>query len=457
MDLTTLFAFVFVLGVVVVVHEAGHFFVAKAVGVWCKVFSVGFGPKLLRKQIGETEYALSAIPFGGYVKMAGEGALEDLQDMGSGAPADDIGPGGESIPPERFFTTKNTWQRMAVIVAGPAMNLVLALGICIGLIWANGVTYVPELTLGWVDEGGPAEVAGLQVGDRLIALDGVPVESFNDVANRLRDAVDEGATPVSIGFLRGAEQLNVSLTPEVDDETGLWSVGMRPRQTTKVGKVWRDGPAHRAGIRTGDVIVAIEGQPVTEFSQIADVVNEAIGEPLHVVWERDGRELSADITPEADERMNAEGEIEEVGRIFFEPYTHMRQVGFAEAAMLGGEWTWGMASQTVGFLKVLLSGGASRDSVSGPLRIAQFSGEMIRWGFDYLLRFLALFSVNLCILNLLPIPVLDGGQAMFVLYEMILGRRPNLRVQMVATQVGFVLLLLVMAWVLTMDVLNLVS
>jgi len=345
MDLNTLFAFVFVLGVVVVVHEAGHFFVAKAVGVWCKVFSVGFGPKLLRKQIGETEYALSAIPFGGYVKMAGEGALEDLQDMGSGTPADDIGPGGESIPPERFFTTKNTWQRMAVIVAGPAMNLVLALVICIGLIWSKGVAYMPELTLGWVEEESPAAAAGLAVGDRLISMDGLPLESFDEVFERLQESVDAGAKPVEIGFLRGEEQLYAKLTPEIDEESGGWNVGMRPRQTTRVGRVWEDGPAHRAGIRMGDVIVAIDGKPVTEFSQIADIVNEATGQPLHVVWDRDGRELSADITPEADERMNADGEIEEVGRIYFEPYTHMREVGFREAAVMGTTWTWRMAAQ----------------------------------------------------------------------------------------------------------------
>ena len=146
-----------------------------------------------------------------------------------------------------------------------------------------------------------------------------------------------------------------------------------------------------------------------------------------------------------------------VGRIFYEPYMENRSVSLATAVSLGSRATWGTVEQTARFLRILLTGGASKDTLSGPLRIAQYSGEMVRWGFDRLLLFLALFSVNLFLLNLLPIPVLDGGHAVFILYEMVVGKRPNERLQTMATQVGFVFLLLVMAWVVAMDLLHVVG
>ena len=169
MSLETLLAFVFVLGVVIVIHEGGHFLVAKAVGIYCKTFSVGFGPKILKRRFGETEYALSAIPFGGYVKMAGEGAMEEVQDSGTGERTTDLDPDGNPIPEHRWFSSKTTWQRMAVVVAGPLMNLVLALFLTIGVVWVQGVTVNPVTTVGEVVER--HQPLGFLVLDVLAAFD----------------------------------------------------------------------------------------------------------------------------------------------------------------------------------------------------------------------------------------------------------------------------------------------
>jgi regulator of sigma E protease len=467
MTLTTLLAFAFVLGVVVVVHESGHFFVAKAVGIYCKTFSVGFGPKLLRRRYGETEYAISAIPFGGYVKMAGEGVMEDIQDAGTGGDgSQDLDADGQPIPPARYFSSKSTWQRMAVVVAGPLMNLVLALVVCIGVVWIKGVPTHPITTVGTVDEittvgtvdeEGPAAAAGIVDGDTIERVAGQPVTTWEETMDAVLAEAQAGRLPMRIDLIHDGQPQTVQYTPVRDDEDGRWDLGMWYRQDTRVGRVRKGGPADRAGLQHGDRIVSIDGKEVKTFSEIADIVNNSIDTPLQITWMRGDREITATVTPVADEVPVSLKETKTVGLIYYEPYVENQRHGLAWAVGRGSDVTWGMVSQTAGFLKTLVSGGASKDSVSGPLRIAQFSGQMAAWGFDRLLLFLSLFSVNLFLLNLLPVPVLDGGHAMFILYEMVLGRRPNQRVQMMATQVGFVALLLLMAWVITMDVLHVVS
>lgn len=456
MSIETLFAFVFVLAAVVVLHELGHFLVAKAVGVYCKTFSVGLGPKLLKKRIGETEYALSAFPLGGYVKMAGEGAMEAVQDAGTGEAAGDYDADGRPIPPERWFSSKTPLQRMAVVVAGPLMNLVLALVVTIGVVAVQGVTVQPVTTVGEVAADSPAADAGLQVGDRIVAVAGEPVDSWGAVVNGLIEAYERAHQPVDVEVERGGRHLHLAFTPR-QDENGRWELGLRYLQDTRVGNVKKGGPAWKAGLRRGDVIVSIDGKPVHRYGEIAEIVNESIDKPLQVVWKRGEEIIEATIVPEPAEVAVSYSEVKTIGRIYYEEYTEQRKVDLGTAIQLGSRATWGMVQQTAGFLKVLVTGGASKDAVSGPLRIAQFSGEMVRWGFDRLLLFLALFSVNLFLLNLLPVPVLDGGHAVFILYEMITRRRPDERVQAMATQVGFVALLLLMAWVLTMDVLHVVG
>jgi regulator of sigma E protease len=452
MNLEQILAFVFVLGVVIVIHEGGHFLVAKAVGIYVKTFSVGFGPKLLRYRWKGTEYALSAVPFGGYVKMAGEGVMEEIQDAGTGGEVD---VDGVVIPESQYFSSKNPWQRMAVVVAGPVANLLLALVVCIGLAWGRGVPIIPTTTLGEVVEDSPAATAGLQPGDTILSVAGEEVSDWGAVVNLIVEESQAERFPIQMSYEREGSVAQVSVTPEKNAESGFWRVGIDYRRDTKVGKVKKEGPAWRAGLREGDVVVSIDGEPMLDYGQIATLVNESIDTPLEIVWMRGDQEFRATVVPESAEGPTPDLEsVRTIGRIQYEPYREMRSVSMAEAITLGSGATWRMVDSTVSFLGKLVTGRASRDAVSGPVRIAQFAGEMVQWGFDYLLGFLALFSVNLFLLNLLPVPVLDGGHAVFIGYELITRRRPNEQVQLVATQVGFVLLLLLMAFVITMDVIK---
>jgi regulator of sigma E protease len=455
MSLEQILAFVFVLGAVIVIHEGGHFLVAKAVGIYVKTFSVGFGPKLLRYRWRGTEYALSAVPFGGYVKMAGEGVMEEIQDAGTGGEVDAE---GVVIPESQYFSSKNPWQRMAVVVAGPVANLLLTLVVCIGLAWGRGVPVIPTTTLGEVAEDSPAAAAGLQSGDEILSVAGQEVSDWGALVDAIVDESEAGRFPIEMRYLRDGRTAEVGVTPTRDAESGRWRVGIDYLPDTRVGKVKKEGPAWRAGLREGDLVVSINGEPMHDYSQIATIVNESIDEPLEIVWTRGDQEFRATVVPEAAEVPTPDLEsVRTIGRIQYEPYREMRPVNLVQAVSLGAGATWRMVDGTVSFLGKLVTGHASRDAVSGPVRIAQFAGEMVQWGFDYLLGFLALFSVNLFLLNLLPVPVLDGGHAVFIGYELVTRRRPNERVQMVATQVGFVLLLLLMAFVITMDVIKVAS
>jgi regulator of sigma E protease len=454
-------AFLLTLGSVVVIHEMGHFLTCKLFGVYVKTFSIGIGPKLLRKRWGETEYAISAIPFGGYVKMAGEGLMEEIQDTGTwqerkyplGTLEGNAEAAGQDdhIPPHRHFHSKPAWQRLLVFIAGPLANLLLAYVLYIVLLVGVGRPQIPFTQVGSVQEGSAAAAAGLLVGDRILAVDGQAVSDWIALEDAILPAAgtpETAAPAVTVTFERDGARQDVLLQPAVDPVRGAWSSGLQPWNTT-VGLVQKGGPAHRLGLRKGDVIVSVDGRPVTTFEGIASIVNDRPAEPTEVVWERDGRRLSGLVTPERDEV--APGQFK--GRIFLEQYLTYEKVPFGDG--LGQAWvrTVDTVRTTVSVFDDLWRGKLGLDAVGGPLRIANVAGEMLNWSFAYLIGFVAFFSINLFLLNLLPIPVLDGGHVMFLLLEVARGGRPvPERLQAIATQVGLIVLLLFMVFVVVLDV-----
>lgn len=456
--LAYLVAFVLTLGIVIIVHELGHFAVCKWTGIYVKTFSIGFGPKLLRRRIGETEYTLSVLPFGGYVKMAGEGVLEEIQDTGTGdAHLYPIGTEegdraaaqrDDAIPEDRHFRQKRPWQRLAVVSAGPIANLLLAFVIYTVTVMGSGLLVIPTTTVGEVDPGTPAASAGLRVGDRILTVGGEPVAAWEDVAGDLVPAVGQKPGPVAISYERDGRTRDATFVP-TEDADGRIVLGMEPMDNV-VGLVQKEGPADRIGLERGDRIVALDGKPVTSFRAIARVINASAGVPVSVRWIRNGRTFEHEVTPEASEVMPDST----IGRIFFDRDYASRRVGAFRAVEIGASATWQTIEATVSVLASFFLGHLGIDAVGGPIRIGQVAGEMLRWSFGHLMQFIAFFSVNLFLLNLLPIPVLDGGHVVFILLEVVTRRRVHERVQAIATQVGLIMLLLFMTFVIVVDVLK---
>jgi regulator of sigma E protease len=455
-----LLASIFTLGLVVVVHELGHFLFCKLFGVYVKTFSVGMGPKILTRRWGETEYALSLIPFGGYVKMAGEGMMEEIQDTGTldqrkyplGTEEGNLERAGldDDIPAHRKFLNKPAWQRFLVFVAGPLFNLVLAYVIYTGLFLHNGMPINPITEVGAVAAETPAAMAGVEPGDVVLTVAGQPVSDWYDMLDRLGEASgvsggDSVAAPVAMTLRRGGASVDAEVALR-QDETGRWTFGADPFDNL-VGRVQRNGPADRLGLQRGDRIVEVGGQPVRSHREILAIVQDAADRPLHLVWERDGRRLDGTVTPEAYEVMPDSL----VGRIHYERYQEYESLSLGQALAYGHRQTWLTTSQTARELWRWVRNRMGLESVGGPIRIAQVAGEMARWGFDRLLFFIAFFSVNLFLLNMLPIPVLDGGHVLFLVMEVLRGKPVDERVQGIATQLGLIILLLFMTVVLVQD------
>ncbi len=460
--LITIFAFVFTLGLVIIVHELGHFLFCKFFGIYVKTFSIGIGPKILRKQLGETEYVLSLIPFGGYVKMAGEGIMEEIQDTGTweerkyplGTEEGDreAAETDLNIPSDRHFNNRPAYQRLAVFVAGPLFNLLLAFIVYTGIVLNSGQVEVPVIRVGKVLPDTPAAEAGLRVGDQFLTVAGQRVAVWDDItAGLVQPSLEHpnDPRPVSATVLRNGHIEKVTLTPQYVTEMQHWVIGLQPWDTV-VGLVQRKGPADHLGLKAGDQILALDGEPVTSFAAIAQVINHKPGEEVQLLWERSGHEMEGIVIPK-------EAEIapdSTIGRIFIDrQYVH-RTIGLGQALTVGLRLTWRTMQVTLSVLKQFVTRQLGLEAVGGPIRIGQVAGEMLRWSFSHLMQFIAFFSVNLFLLNLLPIPVLDGGHVLFLVLEVVAGRRVPERIQAIATQVGLIFLLLFMTFVVVVDVLK---
>jgi regulator of sigma E protease len=458
----TILATIVVLGVLIFVHELGHFMTAKAVDIEVPRFSIGFGPRVIGFKRGETEYVISLLPLGGYVKMAGMEEMEAIE----GGPVNTGENAAEAVervegqprtPRPRDFDSKSLPARALVISAGVIMNLLFAFVVFAVLAAVWGVPADPGTRIADIrEEYLPAEAQGLlaiQPGARVTEVNGRAVTTQDELHYELLRA-RAGSTTLTFD---NAPPLTFDL-PSRDEDRGAVIASLDPSSDMRaiLGQI-NPGPGREAGLQTGDTIVQINGQPVTGWHDFVSRIERSAGVPLPFLVGRDGGRVTLTVTPE--ERAFDSGL--RAGRIGVSPLESSRvprdRVGVVEAIGVGAADTWRFTSATVDLLAGMVTGRQSARNIGGPIMIGQMSGQFARAGLQYYLEFMAMLSISLAILNLLPIPVLDGGHLVFLAAEGIRGRPLSYQSRMRLTQVGFVFIILLMLWAVSNDVLRLLG
>lgn len=464
--ITTIVSFILVLGVLIFFHELGHFLMAKWIGIRVERFSLGFGPKIFGFTRKDTDYCVSALPLGGYVKMTGENPNEPL----------------EGKPWE--FSSRAVWERAAVVLCGPCMNLVLAV-LFLGLPFFVG-RQVPaylqkEPVIGWIDSGSPAQKAGFTIGDKILSINEKEVKNWENVETFI---ITHAKTEMTISVKRGEERLSIKATPEEITTLGMGSLGIDRYIPSRIGELTPGFPAEKAGLKPGDTILSIDGQSLNHWYELAGFIHEKPDTPITLKVDRDGEVFDINITPMAfgSEKkvsyikklvvwikglfgfagpqdisgINQEAEGEQYGLIGISPYQEMiiKKYGLLGSITKGFNESIRLLKITFEFLYKMVTGQASPKSLGGPIMIAHVAGEAAKTGLAELIYFMGFLSLQLGILNLLPIPVLDGGHMVFFVIEFIIRKPVSLKIREMAQQVGLTLLVILMVYVFYNDILR---
>ena len=451
----TIVATVIVLGVLIFVHELGHFWAAKAVGIEVQRFSIGLGPKVFGFQRGETEYVLSAIPLGGYVKMGGMD--DEVMDRIEGGEGD----AAPREPSDRDFDSKPVWARTLVISAGVIMNMLFAFGVYTFLAAEYGVQNFASTRIGAVEvaslPAGTEALGSVEAGSRIVSIGGEPTRHWGDVQTGLFEGTPG---PTTIDFVEPSRTVQIRI-PVTEDERRSLVRSLQIWLESGVGFADPGSPAARAGLEAGDRIVAVGGVPMLNWYTLVNEIQVRPGERVELTIDRDGDELIRAVTLNAEEVTRLDGTTAVVGRAGIRPPAIdlvYDDVTIAEAVGVGYRETVAVTGLITGFLKDLVTGGVSPRSVGSIVTIGEASGQAAAAGFDTFLRFMALFSVNLAVLNLLPIPVLDGGHLVFLAVEAIRGGRGlTVEQRLKWSNAGFLVIVGIMLWALSNDFLRLLG
>jgi len=423
---TTIVSFLFVLGVLIFVHELGHFLAARRLGVRVLTFSLGFGPKILKFTRGDTEYCVSAIPLGGYVKMAGESP----DDPRSGAPDE--------------FLSKTKWERFQVLIMGPVMNIVLAV-VVLAVVLAQGAE-VPAYedqppVIGAVKMKSAAERGGIQVGDRILTVAGDSVPTWKDLAIAVGTRADR---TVAVTLDRNGRTMSLDVKPAAAGRFEIGDLGVLPDTSPIAQKVDPQDPAARGGMKAGDVIYAVNGTRVMFPTDLKEAIAAHPGETIDVEVRRAGAPQHLSITP--DKRPTGGW----IGITIVEA-TRSFKPGPFEAVRLSVVQNATSGVMIFKILGGLFTGSTSVRQLQGPVGIAQLSGESAEAGFVHLLNLMAVISLNLGLLNLMPVPVLDGGHILIMALEGVARRDFSMAVKEKMLLAGFVVLMMLMVTVIYND------
>lgn len=426
----TLAAFVVALSVIVAIHEYGHYIVGRWSGIHAEVFSLGFGPVVWsRNDKHGTKWQLAALPFGGYVKFLGDSSAASGKDgeVISSLSKDEL---------RRTMHGAPLWARAATVLAGPVFNFILSIVIFTGLALAVGVASYPPVIESVYQL--PSDEFDVRAGDRVIAINGMAITEPGDFVS-VSDALPITST-LDYTVLRDGDELIVKGPP------------LSPTRVSHVTPGWA---AEKAGVLEGDVIMAIGGQPVFEFGQMIPIINGTKGEATtYSIW-RDGAISEISISankrdlPKADNSFETRYIIGVSGGLFYEPAAE--SIGFGKAIMNGGTRTWGVVTQSLSGLYHMVTGAISSCNMSGPIGIAKVSGQMASQGGQSFIFFIALLSTAVGLLNLFPIPVLDGGHLVFFAYEAVVGKPPSDKALHIMMTTGLVMILSLMVFAVSND------
>ncbi len=437
----TIAAGIIMLGILVFVHELGHFCVAKFCGVKVLKFSLGFGPRLLSHQYGETEYMICAIPLGGYVQMLGEGGGEQGEDV-------------ELTPEEeqRSFSKIPLSRRMAIVAAGPIMNLVLPFMILplAYMIGINLPAYLEEPPcVGYVIPESDAEDAGFLIGDCITAISGLEIESWTDTGPAL---VNSAGEPIVFTFERDGLTAELTVDPENGGLEGLQSIGLLPEQRAVIGGLAPAMPALDAGLEEGDLILSVGGQDIVSWYQLKGSIQETDGESTAVVVDRAGERLTFQLVP----KKTAGVDSFLIG-VAPQQETIFKRFAFGDAVAAGAERSLELIELTLVFIQKLFAGHVSTSNIGGPITVVQIAGQAAQTDISSIISVLAFLSIQLGILNLLPIPILDGGHLFFYFFELVFRKPISLRAREWAQQIGLILLLLLMVLAFYNDIVRMIG
>lgn len=424
--MTSLLAFLFVLGVLVFVHELGHFLVARFHGVRCLTFSLGFGPKLIQTKRGDTVYCVSAIPLGGYVKMAGETAEDEREGK------------------DDEFLSKSKWQRFQILIAGPAMNLILAVVVLTVVLYQGAQVPVFQdepPVVGSVTDDSPAATSGVRPGDRILSVAGREVGTWEELYNAVYPRADR---EIEVVLRRDGDVRSITVTPVGQTKYNLGDLGVVPSISPQVASMQSSNSAARdAGILVGDVIEGVEGRAVNQNS-LVEIINENPNIPLTLQIRRDGVQQDIVVTPNLIDGVGLIG-------VFLDAEMRTIEPGPFEAFTMSLEQNYELSGMIFQTLAGLITRDTPVSQLVGPVGIAQASGDAAAFGWIRLFGLMSLISLNLGILNLLPIPILDGGHIAIIAMEGVSRRDFSVQLKEKIGLVGVALLMTLMVTVIYND------
>ena len=423
------------IGVMITVHELGHFWAARFFDVKVEAFSFGFGPRLFGFRRGETDYRFSLILLGGYVKMAGEQFGEDAN----------------SEDP-RSLLAKPRWQRLIIAAAGPAMNVVLAIGLLTGLYMVKYQHIADEdlvAVIGSVLPDSPAAKAGIQSNDRIVRLDSKRNPTWEDVNEK---EITSASRAMHLTIERNGKYFDTTVTPLLSERSGMGLAGWDERGQVQLARVEPNMPAEKAGLKKGDLLKTINGQPIHSTIKFQELTKNSNGKPIQIEFERDGQDQTVTVQPVFTSMQD--GPQRWMIGVLPGPKFHIVTSKLALPAALNQSMSENQRNATLLFrvIEGMLERRLSTKNLSGPIMIASMAGDAARLGAYEFFQLMAMVSLQLAIFNLLPIPILDGGQIAMLLVEMVMQRDLSLNVKEAVFKVGFVCIMLIVAFAIYNDI-----